>query len=77
MSKVHKIFILKLIWILTGPIIVACQWNTEKEQQKINMQQYPYYAYTIGAYHSPSNPSSFLSTTTMSMGKMKKPNLWV
>lgn len=21
-------------WILTGPIIVACQWNTETEKQR-------------------------------------------
>lgn len=61
MSELHKLFILKLIWILTGPIIVACQWNTEKEQQKITMKQYPQYAYTIITYHSPCNLSSFIS----------------
>lgn len=44
MSELHKLFILKLIWILTGPIIVACQWNTEKEQ-KITIKQYPHYTY--------------------------------
>lgn len=61
MSELHKLFILKLIWILTGPIIVACQWNTEKEQQKNHHETIS----TLYPHHNnksfPSNPSSFIS----------------
>jgi hypothetical protein len=37
MDKLLETIIKELKWILTGPIIVACQWNTEKEEKRVTM----------------------------------------